>query len=608
MERRVLLAFLLSFVVLFVYQSVFVPPPPTEVPGFAPGPDGAAAPPAAVTDATPRRPAAPMPLTAAPAEAVAGAVSTNEAGAELAGSERIVPVVAAEIEEDIVVESDTVRAVFSNRGGVLTSWQLKYHTEQESDGLIELVPRDLPPDEAPPFTLGFDDPGLSARARDALFRTSANASAVNDRAESVTFVFEDSSGFRIRKQFMFDPAAHDYVIRVSVEATLGGQALAPALQWGPALGGVESGSSGIGYRAGPRGVFYGRVLDGGVLGDEDVERPDAGDVAARPVYNGQLRFAGVDNHYFLAAALTDNPAMQVGYRAVPLPPREPDGPSRDLMAFELRWPDGVIEDVPFFLGPKNFESLEQVNPALIQAIDFGWTGWLVVPLHRSLTWIYDSVGNWGWAIIILTFLINVIIFPLNHKSVVSMRKMQEVQPEMKAIQERYKHLKTSDPDKQKMNQEIMALYRDRGVNPASGCFPMLLTMPVLFAFYSLLSVAVEIRGEPFVGWITDLTLRDPLFIMPLVMGGSMVVQQKMAPAQGDPMQQKMMMLMPVMFTGMFLWAPSGLVLYWLTSNMLRIFQTVVTNRVIGPPKVRTVRPAAERRIKQRGKGKGSKEK
>ena len=222
----------------------------------------------------------------------------------------------------------------------------------------------------------------------------------------------------------------------------------------------------------------------------------------------------------------------------------------------------------------------------------------MVPLHRSLSWVHAGVGNWGLSIIILTILINIVIFPLRHKSVVSMRKMQELQPEMKAIQERYKHLKASDPDKQKMNQEVMALYRDRGVNPASGCLPMLATMPILFAFYRLLTMAIEIRGAPFLLWIEDLSVHDPLYVTPLVMGASMVLQQRLSPAQVDAMQQRMMMLMPVVFTFMFLWAPSGLVLYWLTSNVLGIGQQVITNRVIGPPKVRTVRPPAERRVRK----------
>jgi YidC/Oxa1 family membrane protein insertase len=186
-----------------------------------------------------------------------------------------------------------------------------------------------------------------------------------------------------------------------------------------------------------------------------------------------------------------------------------------------------------------------------------------------------------------------------------MRKMQEVQPEVKAIQDRYAHLKMSDPGRAKMNQELMALYKERGVNPASGCVPMLLTLPVLFAFYSMLSVAIELRGAPFIGQIHDLSAHDPLFIWPVVMGVTMFIQQKMTPTTADPTQQKVMMIMPLMMTGMFLWAASGLVIYWTVSNVWGIGQQMITNKLIGPPVQRTVRPPAERRIKNAGGGKTS---
>src|SRR5262249_25514532 len=158
--------------------------------------------------------------------------------------------------------------------------------------------------------------------------------------------------------------------------------------------------------------------------------------------------------------------------------------------------------------------------------------------------------------------LNALMFPLRHKSVVSMRKMQEIQPEAKAIQDRYAKLKSSDPAKQKMNQELMALYRDRGVNPASGCVPMLLTMPVLFALYRPLTVAIERRGAPFIGWIHDLSASDPYCVLPVVMGASQFWQQWSAPQTGaDPAQQRMMMFMPVIMTVFFLWMPAGVALY-----------------------------------------------
>jgi YidC/Oxa1 family membrane protein insertase len=238
----------------------------------------------------------------------------------------------------------------------------------------------------------------------------------------------------------------------------------------------------------------------------------------------------------------------------------------------------------------------------VRAIDFGIFAWLVVPLLQALKWINGYVGNYGWSIILLTVIINLIIFPLRHRSMVSMRKMQALQPEMKAIQERYAKYKVTDPERQKMNQEMMALYRQRGVNPASGCVPMLLTMPVLFAFYSMLYAAIELRGAPFVGWITDLSRHDPLYVTPVLMGLSMLWQQRITPTTADPVQQKIFMLMPVMFLVFFLWAPAGLVIYWFVSNLLAIGQQYVTNRMIGPPPV-PVRPAVARPAKAANAGK-----
>jgi YidC/Oxa1 family membrane protein insertase len=256
----------------------------------------------------------------------------------------------------------------------------------------------------------------------------------------------------------------------------------------------------------------------------------------------------------------------------------------------------------FFLGPKDFDVLAGVDRDLVRSIDFGIFAWLVVPLLRALKWVDSYVGNYGWSIIILTILVNVAMFPLRHKSVVSMRRMQDIQPEVKAIQDRYANLKMTDPAKQKMNTELMSLYRERGVKPASGCVPMLLTLPVLFAFYSMLSVAIELRGAPFVGWIHDLSIHDPLYITPILMGITQFVQTKMTPTTADPMQQKMMMFMPLVMMSFFLWAPSGLVLYWTTSNLWAIGQQVLTNKLIGPAKPHTVRPPAERRVKNVGGG------
>jgi YidC/Oxa1 family membrane protein insertase len=292
--------------------------------------------------------------------------------------------------------------------------------------------------------------------------------------------------------------------------------------------------------------------------------------------------------------------VRVEYTALAVPvPEIPEGAR--YVSWSARFP-GAAQGAAFFAGPKDFDVLAAVDRDLVRAIDFGMFAWIVVPLLRALKWINGYIGNYGWSLIALTVLINLAMFPLRHKSVVSMRKMQEVQPEVKAIQDRYAKLKMSDPARGKMNQELMALYKERGVNPATGCVPMLLTLPVLFAFYSMLSVAIELRGAPFVGQVRDLSAHDPWFIWPVLMGITMFIQQKMTPTTADPIQQKVMLIMPLMMSVMLLYSAAGLVIYWTVSNTWGILQQMVTNRLIGPTVVRTVRPPAERRVKSVGGG------
>jgi len=281
-----------------------------------------------------------------------------------------------------------------------------------------------------------------------------------------------------------------------------------------------------------------------------------------------------------------------------------EGTQRTFVAQTLHFAEPP-QNVRFFVGPKQFDLLREADAELVRTINYGMFAWLVVPLLSGLKWAYAFTGNYGWSIVILTILISIAMFPLRHKSVVSMRKMQAIQPEMKAIQDRYKSLSMTDPARQKMNTEVMNLYRERGVNPASGCVPMLLTMPVLLAFYSLLSMSIELRGAPFGLWIQDLSVRDPYYVIPVMMGITNFWQVRISPTTADPQQQKIMMFMPLMFTVMLSFAPSGVVLYWFVSNLWAIGQQYFTNWLIGPPALATVRPAAERRIKSAGSGKST---
>ena len=587
MERRVLLAVFLSFLVLVVYQRLVPPPEPLDSATIDPiaspaSPVGATAPAPAVGGASPA------------AAAVTPAVSDSVPPP--AADETFEPVVSDEAAgpREIIVESEYVRAVFANRGATLVSWQLKSYLD-DIGGPVELVPPDVAPGQVWPFSLTVPgDPQTTARLRDALFRPSVERLRLTADPATLAFEYEDSSGLRARKTFTFyAPIDQPYLVGFAATVTTAAGAQPVTIQWGPALGGVRSSTSRLVFQQLPAAVLYGRVFENGLLQpDADVHRAQPGDLQERSSYEGQLDFVGVDNHYFLAAALPGAQQSRVDYTPV-----SAVGLEHDLVAFDLTLEPGAGE-LPVFIGPKDRDVLDGVHPQLWEAIDFGFLSPIVAPLHRTLKWINGSVGNYGWSIILLTVLINILIFPLRHKSVVSMRKMQELQPEMKAIQARYANLKATDPGKQKMNQEVMELYRTHGVNPASGCLPMLLTMPVLIAFYRLLSMAVELRGAPFTLWISDLSVQDPLYITPVVMGASMVFQQRLQPAGTDPMQQKIMMLMPVMFTVMFLWAPSGLVIYWLTSNIFNIGQQLVTNKIAGPPRTRQVRPPAERQVKK----------
>ena len=220
----------------------------------------------------------------------------------------------------------------------------------------------------------------------------------------------------------------------------------------------------------------------------------------------------------------------------------------------------------FYAGPKDQKRLEQIADNLNLTVDYGFLWWLAVPLFALLDWLHGLVGNWGVAIILLTVLVKLVLYPLSSASYKSMANMRRVAPQMKRLQERYAD------DRQKLSQEMMGLYKKEGVNPLGGCLPMLLPMPIFIALYWVLFESVELRQAPFVLWIDDLAAMDPYFLLPLLMGATMYVQQLLSPTMGDPMQARIMKLMPVMFTVLFLFFPAGLVLYWLVNSVLSVAQ------------------------------------
>lgn len=540
MEKRVFLAIALSLLVLTGYQAFFAPPPPATSPS-----------PAATASASPSATEVPQP----------SAVSATPAAVAADPSAR-----------DIVVETNDVRAVFTTQGAVLKSWKLKGHLDSHGQPL-DLVPVDVPAVFARPFALATDDAALTKAMASAIYAPSAGDLQLGGTPGVLNFDWRDpATGLNVHKSFQFQPKGQAFIVNVEAAVDVLGAAKPVTIQMGPSIGlGYNEQGSRFGY---PNQAVHEK---GG-----KVERPKTADLSKQPRYDGPFRFAGVGDHYFLSAALPgDKAGVSVNYEAVELavPWQDPQNRKRLFVAYNMTTPGAV--SMPFYVGPKTFDILKAADPELVRAIDYGIFAFLAVPLLQALKWVNGFVGNFGWSIIVLTVLINIVLFPLRHRSMVSMKKMQALQPKVKAIQDRYAKYKVTDPERQKMNEEMMALYRSNGVNPAGGCVPMLLTLPILFAFYSLLAMSIEMRHAPFFAYLKDLSMPDPYWVTPILMGGTMFWQQKTMPAGADPVQQKMFLFMPLIFTFSFLWAPSGLVIYWFTSNLLAIGQQYLTNYMIG---------------------------
>ena len=486
--------------------------------------------------------------------------------------------VAAESRSTVTVRGARYVAEIDNLGGRLRSFVLLDY--QNDDGeLVDLVnPAGRAADLLPLRLISPRDPAVAEAANAGLWvaevsggrRDGQEFVATADSPVVVALRWGDER-WSATKKIVFP--AEGYRLDVSMARTGTMEELWLAL--GPGLNPINSDS---------RNVFLGETAP--VYTDAGLEHWDTGDLEAPAAIDGYVRWAGVESHYFMSAFLLDREAA-LRLSAVTLPDPAAASLSEEsepigLVETSLRV--GTAVDVPVFLGPKKYDLLVDQGFALRDAVDFGWFGFIARPLLMLLLWIQGFVGNYGLAIILLTVLLRIVFLPLNHKAMVSMRRTQQLQPQMAAIRAKYKGV-TDLQKRQKMNEEVMELYRREGVSPLGGCLPMLAQLPILFAFYRLLSVAIELRGAPFVLWIHDLSNYDPYLVLPLLMGGSMIVQQRMTPTAGvNPAQARMMSLMPIMFTVLFLYVPSGLVLYWLVNNVLGIAQQVYVNkRLVGAP-------------------------
>ncbi|HET9228182.1 MAG TPA: YidC/Oxa1 family insertase periplasmic-domain containing protein, partial [Thermoanaerobaculia bacterium] len=333
----------------------------------------------------------------------------------------------------------------------------------------------------------------------------------------------------------------------------------------------------------------------------DVEMLDAKGAEAATVLGNRVDWVGLEDTYFLAAQIPRTriegavllPVMvegkAPGLRFRPLPPEDRISDEQEKLPREYLLvldPAGDSLSLLSYWGDKNYDRLASLPHDLEGAVKLGMFAFVAKPLLVALHWIHDNmVANYGWAIILLTIVIKILLLPLTHSSMKSMKRMQELNPKVQQIRDKYKSKlkdKQGKPNlevQRKMNDEVMGLYRGAGVNPVGGCLPILLQMPILFAFFNLLTAAVELRNAPWMLWIADLSSKDPYYVLPIVMGATQWLQVRMAPQSGDPLQRRMFELMPIIMTVMFIGVPSGLVLYWLTNNILTILQQAVYKRL-----------------------------
>lgn len=464
------------------------------------------------------------------------------------------PAYAASDSKSLKVETPLYTAVLSSQGGILEHFYLKKHKETIAPDSppIDLVSKQALA-KAPMGILWNRSPAWqeakwSVQGQDAQL-TGSESAELKFRGELSGIVFE--------RTLIFQAGSYDIEEELEIHNTSENM-----------ISGVLSltmASSGLVEKESRYNKTSAAYYAGQSLHKED----DTDDLKLGIESDVPVNWAGVDSNYFLMAVVPTS--QDLFYKG-----KFEDSVYRVALEQNTSIQPGQSEEVTasYYLGPKEREYLAQVENNLIGALHYGWLNIIARPLVQVLKFFYSYVGNYGLAIILLTFVIKIIFWPLSHKSYKSMEKMKKIQPMMKQLKEKYKD------DRQKMNQELMQLYKTYKVNPAGGCLPMLLQIPVFIGLYEALMGAVELRHAPFIThvpftdifWLADLSAKDPFYITPVVMGLSMFLQQKLSPTAGDPTQAKIMMIMPIFLTFIFLNFPSGLVVYFFTNNMLSIFQ------------------------------------
>ena len=554
METRLLLAFLLMGAVMFL------------TPYFFPS----ASTPAKKSTAPTAQTAQGTPPAAAPAETAAPAQIVHEDESAATG-----PATQAKFEPTFSIDTDLFHVSFSNQGGNVRSWVLKKYKAEGKP--LDLVNATAAVADPFPFSIYLaDQQPLAKKLNWSYYSQTPEADGLG-----VTYEFSDGHN-TLRKTFRF--LKNSYLVQVSSELTTDGKPVPHMLEWRCGFGDLTVATA----AAAQKTLYF--DLANNKLVEQTVSAAKNG-----PLTNsGHFSFAGLEDAYFTVVMLPEGDANMQQVTFADSMTVQATGKLVTYIGGAVS--AGAVNHFEMFVGPKDFDLLKRVNPKLEQVINFGWLSILAKPLFLIVNWFNDHiVHNFGWAIVLVTVVINFMLFPLKLSNMKSMRKMQALKPQIDAINAKYKGTKISDPKKGDQNQEVMALYKKYGVNPMGSCVPMLLQIPFFFAFYKVFTVSVEMRGAPWL-WVTDLSQPEHIAIriLPVVMIVSQFVMQKMTPQPaGDPNQQKMMMFMPLIFGFMFYNFPSGLVLYYLTSNLVSMGQQWFFNhtetaqeaaRSVEPPK------------------------
>ena len=591
-EKRIMLAFAVSFAVLLLWQALFVktPPPPAKPPITQSATAQNSGQPVAPAAETQQKKKTPKPQ------------SGTEAPVSL-------PIQQGERAEDIVVESDMYRVTLSTQGAVVKSWVLTQYRDQKGDPL-DVVDGAACQQLGFPVSFSLPDASLAADLNQAIYVARvASTPASGDEPGNAVGTAEPATGSPLRspvavtlvysngrvearKQFVFGTEYSVHIeaslrdgkkalpVGVKWSGGFGDQSLPPAVAASASMAFYETDDHKFGHEA-LTSSFFGRMLGAAPKFDRQVDGP--------------LLSAGLEDRFFAAAFLPGSPDEVLHIdRQTWTPPdfkgQDKDKPKPIAAGLAGHGPNPLSFGLA--VVPKDLDVLNSFTPSLGGLVDFGYFSFFAKPLFLGLRYIYERwIHNYGWAIIILTVLVNTAMFPLKVKGIRSAQRMQKIAPQIKDLQDRYKHYKFNDPRKQRMNEEMMALYKKHGVNPLSGCLPMGLQLPFLYAFYRVLYLSIELRHATWILWIKDLSAPDPWYIIPALMVITMFALQLITPmTTTDPGQKRMMYLMPLFMGAIFFNLSAGLNLYYLTANIVGLGQQYFINRVM-PVRDLAVAPA-----------------